>query len=192
MDHIRWHEYQHCADHRWLAEQIIGPWDDWLDTARAKNLRFRAANIIQLRTEVGIPGDYATGATRILRYWQSAIGQSGTLYHQTNLGRIPRLRISKLVGTPRINTGMMELHLTVEATQRIVAPVDHNSPPHTFFTLRPLGHPIDGNEGNLASSHIAPAARQIDAHGVHNAINGQDIIIPTNDGDDMGFGNLFD
>ena len=34
--HVRNHEYQHVADHKWLAQQIIGPLDAWQTYTRTE------------------------------------------------------------------------------------------------------------------------------------------------------------
>ncbi len=177
MAHVRFHEKQHVQDHTWLAEQIIGPWDNWLSIADKKKLRFRNANKFQIVSSVSIPGNYATGVERIARYWQEAIKESGDLYHSTAAGGPPQIKILKTAGTPRINSGNMQLHLSIEPRCLLkVSPMGA----HRKFGLKKLTNtnPISGNEPKLSQGPLVTAPRIIKDLNVHAATYAQVIYVP--------------
>jgi len=86
--HIVWHEYQHVADHRWLAREIIGPWDEWYTIAHEKGLRFQRSSMADAINATRLT-QYAESTIRIARYWQAALYDSGNLYHKPGLGDYP-------------------------------------------------------------------------------------------------------
>jgi hypothetical protein len=190
MNHIIWHEHQHAADHHWLAQQIIGPWQSWVDAAIAKNLWFDCPDRLRLITALQSPGmanpvvDYALSINRIVRYWQATLSQSGDLYHRTPAGACPAIRFQKLAGTPRVTgASNMELHLTIQAVTPIQAPINHLSPPHTIFNILPLTRTMDGNEPKITPNG-AGGARVLNRPDVHGALVGARIDIPYTPDDD--------
>lgn len=85
------------------------------------------------------------------------------------------MKVRKVVGTPRIDGGNFELHLTVEAAQLIAGVVTHLSPPHTLFTLEPANidatkNGLRGCEKKLAPGVGVPPARSLMAFQGLNAI----------------------
>jgi len=154
FNHIRWHEYQHVADHRWLAQQIIGPWDEWYSTAQEKALKFQRKSKVELESSLKLK-QYTESTIRIVRYWQAALYQSGDLYHHTRLGSTPILQVAR-VQPPTQNDPNGELELTIEATERILSRITMDSHPHTTFGLKPITIWAPFGAGNMNLSGNEP------------------------------------
>ncbi|WP_126286443.1 hypothetical protein [Burkholderia stagnalis] len=147
FDHIENHEYQHAADHRWLAEQIFGPIDRWAQVARQKNLVFESDSRTELLAAVQFPGNYASSGIRVYEYWQKCIAASGDLYHHTAAGAAPNVTLIRYHGSnndPRILVVAFE----ISAAQPI-GDTSLHSPPHHAFALSGAGRALDGNEPPL-------------------------------------------
>lgn len=177
MNHIRWHEAQHAADHRWLAEQIIGPWQRWVDAAVDKDLSFTCSDRNHMISAVTNPSAYALSTIRIVRYWQTALAKAGDLYHRTLQGGTPQIRFQKLAGTARVTgASAMELHLTIAAAQRIVAPITYQSAPHTIFALPPMNKTLTGNDRAIEPNGVQ-GQRDLNRPDVHGAAPNASIAI---------------
>ncbi|MXN78049.1 hypothetical protein GR157_25290 [Burkholderia sp. 4701] len=147
FEHIENHEYQHVADHRWLAEQIFGPIDRWAQVARQKDLVFESGSRADLLTTVRSAGNYASSGIRIYEYWQKCIAASGDLYHHTAAGAAPNVTLMRYHGSnndPRILVVVFE----ISAAQPI-GDTGLYSPPHHAFALSGAGRELNGNEPPL-------------------------------------------
>lgn len=170
-DHIRFHELQHVMDHRALATAIFGPLDTWLTTAKTKAILFHSESRFTIGAHVRMAGGYATGDLRILRYWIQACGQSGDLFHATANGAAPVLRWAS---TSYTNSGTKaDVILELSASHLMAAPPVGA---HAHFTkLRPLNHPIDGNEQAIGTSANAQPARVIQTDNLGARANGYQV-----------------
>jgi hypothetical protein len=143
MEHVAFHECQHVADHRWLAERIIGWWDDWL-----QELVTQQINVVTTRGFAGLAVStgfgYATGVWRIIKYWCTAAAQSGNLYHTIPAGKHPVLGISEITDNSITVTVTPREILRVQPDMVNVAPhremrfsvrdLNGNEPPLTYAT----------------------------------------------------------
>lgn len=93
MNHIKNHEYQHAADHKWLAERIIGWWDAWLTELMQRQITVVARNGVE---GLGSGFSYSIGVPRIIMYWCRMANYSGDLYHDTRAGEYPVLNVESV------------------------------------------------------------------------------------------------
>jgi hypothetical protein len=145
VEHVKRHEMQHVADHHWLAGQIFGPWDTWLQTVATRNIRFRS--IEPAAGTVGLAAGYAESTERIQNYWQVSCKQSGDLYHGTAKGGPPRLTVLGVESTSWYPEKV--LRVRIEVRDPITAPITMTSPPHHVFKLKPVSQRLGGNEPPL-------------------------------------------
>jgi len=187
MSHIENHEYQHVADHRWLAEKIFGPVDSWAQEAQRKRLVFESGDAVALVKWVRLPSAYAVSDNRVYQYWQKAIGQSGDLYHLTAVGASPVLRLIRV--QPSSNDPLtMNFVFEISPPGRI-GDVGLYSPPHRVFALVPVGKSLSGNEPKLSYSNDRQEDRTVHRPDVFNAAANS--TIPLGDGDDFDVGSFF-
>jgi hypothetical protein len=141
FDHITNHEFQHVADHRWIAEQIFGPIDRWARTALSKRLVFRSHNKFDLRNTCMF-ANYTISPIRVFDYWQASIKKSGDFFHDTALGSHPILQFRRCCAS---SNDARTLLVIFEITPITPMPrITLYSPPHQAFCLGKKM--LDGNE----------------------------------------------
>jgi hypothetical protein len=149
MSHIEFHEYQHIADHRWLAQQIIGRWDSFLSDLHQGGNAGTRKMVVSTRPQgtLGLANGftYSIGVPRIMMYWARVAAYSGDLYHDTDQGAPPVLRVEQVAGDDVI--------VVLRAKQMLTERPDILNPkPHREMAVKSQN--IDGTE--MALGYGAP------------------------------------
>ncbi|WP_339075421.1 hypothetical protein [Teredinibacter turnerae] len=140
MRHIEFHEYQHISDHRWLAKQIIGRWDDWLRGAMGKIIVSKMSSGADIGA-IASGYEYSIGAQRIIMYWARVAAYSGDLYHETDEGASAILNI--------VSVNDKTVTVSMRPKRIIHTRPDINNPePHRSMAVKARN--IDGTEIDIA------------------------------------------
>lgn len=139
MHHVEYHELQHAADHKWLAERVIGWWDVWLGELLQNQITVVSSSPSGLDT-LAKGFDYSTVGQKIILYWCRVADYSGDLYHDTDEGAPPVLNIEQVTGE--------DVFATIRPKRIIYQKPDLNNPrPHREMQVKTRG--IDGTEARL-------------------------------------------
>jgi hypothetical protein len=85
--HIRNHEWQHAAEHRWLVQKIFKPWDDWVLSKHGVANPFRAKP--SSFEWIGCGGTHGAAPEYFMRYYKAATDDIGDSFHATTAGARP-------------------------------------------------------------------------------------------------------
>lgn len=111
MSHLLAHECQHVEDHAWLAQEILGPLDEWHDRHHERRTEFIAGDSQYNLDSILLAGTAET-ATRLIQYWQNAIRQSGDVFHDTHAGAHPDLRVRAIARDDDVRSpGVVDLEV---------------------------------------------------------------------------------
>lgn len=145
MNHTLWHEMQHVADHRWLADNIIVPLQVWHGALYGNNISFATDRPADAMAELCCgrkrkAGEkYALSAERVTAYWEQWLDKSGKHFHKTAAGAYP------VVGLRGVYPQTGTLHLSFHPLQQINQPIFFADAPHAFPVLEK--HEIQGGSG---------------------------------------------
>ncbi len=184
MSHLLAHECKHMEDHAWLAQEILGPLDEWHDHHHQAGTEFMAGASRYNLYGVLLAGTSET-SDRLIQYWQNAIWQSGEVFHETVAGAHPIVTVRNIQRSDVVgDAGLLELD---------VRPVHQLH--HWGFDLddpRPHCHPqvfnvetgrLGGNEAFMAHRNAAGYQTRVIDYG--EALHGR---IAVDDGEEVDGG----
>jgi len=131
--HVRNHEWQHAAEHRWLVQKIFGPWDTWV-MATAGQLDPFTARATSFEW-ITCGGRHGAGPEYYIRYYKAATDNIGDSFHRTAAGARPTITYR---GNVQDAFGWIAQFDIAQGTLIAAKPDFMTAAPHRWFSFMSL------------------------------------------------------